>query len=96
MKQVSFFLLSTACIWQINIQYIKYIVVLEFPVYQLKEFRKQYESYVPMEYKVYLKKMKRFANRSEFLIIFTIESDAQLFIYSYMDFSADLVNGGII
>ncbi|XP_008658896.1 OVARIAN TUMOR DOMAIN-containing deubiquitinating enzyme 11 isoform X1 [Zea mays] len=26
---------------------------------QLKEFRKQYESYVPMEYKVYLKKMKR-------------------------------------
>uniref|UniRef100_A0A0E0Q1F7 ubiquitinyl hydrolase 1 n=4 Tax=Oryza TaxID=4527 RepID=A0A0E0Q1F7_ORYRU len=25
----------------------------------LKEFRKQYESYVPMEYKVYLKKMKR-------------------------------------
>jgi len=49
-----------------------------------------------MEYKVYLKKMKRFANRSEFLIIFTIESDARLFIYSYMDFSADLVNGGII
>ncbi|CAL5054320.1 unnamed protein product [Urochloa decumbens] len=26
---------------------------------QLKEFRKQYESYVPMEYKVYLKTMKR-------------------------------------
>ncbi|OEL26684.1 hypothetical protein BAE44_0012297, partial [Dichanthelium oligosanthes] len=26
---------------------------------QLKEFRKQYESYVPMEYKVYLKRMKR-------------------------------------
>nr|CAB3448963.1 unnamed protein product [Digitaria exilis] len=26
---------------------------------QLKEFRKQYEGYVPMEYKVYLKKMKR-------------------------------------
>ncbi|TVU08479.1 hypothetical protein EJB05_41884, partial [Eragrostis curvula] len=26
---------------------------------QLKEFRKQYESYVPMEYKVYLKQMKR-------------------------------------
>ncbi|XP_062229527.1 OVARIAN TUMOR DOMAIN-containing deubiquitinating enzyme 11-like isoform X2 [Phragmites australis] len=25
----------------------------------LKEFRKQYEGYVPMEYKVYLKKMKR-------------------------------------
>ncbi|KAF8691171.1 hypothetical protein HU200_040285 [Digitaria exilis] len=28
-------------------------------VKQLKEFRKQYEGYVPMEYKVYLKKMKR-------------------------------------
>ncbi|TVU08475.1 hypothetical protein EJB05_41880, partial [Eragrostis curvula] len=27
---------------------------------QLQEFRKQYESYVPMEYKVYLKQMKRF------------------------------------
>lgn len=26
---------------------------------QLKEFRKHYEGYVPMEYKVYLKKMKR-------------------------------------
>uniref|UniRef100_A0A453SYU6 OTU domain-containing protein n=1 Tax=Aegilops tauschii subsp. strangulata TaxID=200361 RepID=A0A453SYU6_AEGTS len=26
---------------------------------QLKEFRKRYEGYVPMEYKVYLKKMKR-------------------------------------
>ncbi|XP_062178684.1 OVARIAN TUMOR DOMAIN-containing deubiquitinating enzyme 11-like [Phragmites australis] len=26
---------------------------------QLKEFRKQYEGHVPMEYKVYLKKMKR-------------------------------------
>jgi hypothetical protein len=26
---------------------------------QLKEFRKQYESYVPMEYKLYLKQMKR-------------------------------------
>jgi len=29
-------------------------------VKQLKEFRKHYEGYVPMEYKVYLKKMKRF------------------------------------
>jgi len=28
-------------------------------VKQLKEFRKHYEGYVPMEYKVYLKKMKR-------------------------------------
>jgi len=53
-----------------------------------------------MEYKVYLKKMKRFANRSELLIIFIIESDARLhsglFIYSYMHFSADLGNGEII
>lgn len=33
---------------------------MEHPVFQLKELRKHYESYVPMEYKVYLKRMKRF------------------------------------
>ncbi|CAL5039894.1 unnamed protein product [Urochloa decumbens] len=33
---------------------------------QLKEFRKQYESYVPMEYKVYLKTMKRFLLNTDF------------------------------
>jgi len=34
---------------------------LLFFIFQLKQFQKFYESYVPMNYKTYLKNMKRFA-----------------------------------
>jgi hypothetical protein len=79
-----------------------YVILLEHSAFQLKEFRKQYESYVPMEYKVYLKRMKRFLLNNDlifsstyypgrYLIIFGVA-----YVYIHMQFSADLGNGEII
>jgi len=75
-----------------------HIIVLEHPVFQLKEFRKQYESYVPMEYKVYLKRMKRFLLNTD-LSCSSIHCPGRYSFFNYLlvkCFSADLGNGEII
>lgn len=52
---------------------------------QLKEFRKRYEGYVPMEYKVYLKKMKRSGEWGDHL---TLQAGADRYRRELSDFLA--------